>query len=195
MSLPVEIKDSVFSLQIQKLKEHILIGKNGHQMQSVMFATMGTGHGVSTVCSNLAHELSTLDNSKVLLVDCNNTYPDSKTDMEKAFQKPLINNLFVLRISWEQDTNRWAQIKEQIEVLQKQFTYILFDMPSVVDVPEVLRVVPLVDLVLIVLQSNTVKWQIFNKVKESIEEAQPNSLGVILNKKKRYIPDRVYRRL
>lgn len=193
--LPFEVTDKLFILQIKKVREQIIIGNNGQPFQTVMITGVDKGHGASTTAYNLAYEFCRSTSLKVLLVDGNGTESAGKNDIGKILQKPLTDSLFVVHASFNEGTNPLARIQEQLKEMRNQFSYILFDVPPVMQVPEVLGLVPHVDLVMVVIQASRVKWQVLDKLKKTLLEAQPREIGVILNRKKYYIPANLYRRV
>jgi Mrp family chromosome partitioning ATPase len=52
-----------------------------------------------------------------------------------------------------------------------------------------------VDGVILVLESGKTRRQVALNVKKQLEDAKGKLLGVVLNKRRHYIPDWIYRRL
>jgi Mrp family chromosome partitioning ATPase len=193
MSLPFEMNDKKFLLHMKSMHQQMLVGNNGGPVKNVLITSVARGHGVSTVSANLAYTLSKKSESKVLLVDGNGAGLTSVETLEDALKKPLTENLFVIKATWCEAGEGGICFRDRFEKIREEFSYIIIDSPPVTKVPEVLGVVPMVDLVLILLKANTTKWQVLSKLQETIEEAKPKSLKVVLNKKIHYIPKKLYR--
>jgi Mrp family chromosome partitioning ATPase len=193
MTFPFELKEKKFILNIKNMQQQILVGNDDKPIKSVLITSVAYGHGVSTVATNLAYALASASESKVLLVDGNRAGLAKAENFNVALQKPLTKKLFVIMTPWCETSKPGTRFVEHFEKLSNVFSYIVIDAPPVTKVPEVLRAVPLVDLVLLLLQANATKWQVLSKAQETIEEAKPKSLKVVLNRKKHYIPRRFYR--
>lgn len=76
--------------------------------------------------------------------------------------------------------------RELFEAIGSQGRYVLFDTPAVVDHPEVLSLLPLVDAVVLVLRARSTSKAQASKAVRLIEEAGGNLLGSVLN---RFKPD------
>lgn len=193
MSLPFEITDRNFLLQVKKMREQVIAGKNGKPFRSVLLTSITKGHGVSTVAANLAYSLSKLSDSKVLIVDGNNAKLSNVTDIESSLQKPLAQNLYAIKLSLDVNADSGVKFKERFKALSDNFSHVILDLPAFTQVPEVLSLISMVDLVLLVVQAGTTKWQVISREQETIEDAQPQNLKVVLNRKKHYIPNTLYR--
>ncbi len=193
MSLPFEVYDKEFLLQIKKMRQRVILGNNGNPFQSVLITPVDSGHGASTVTANLAYALSRSEGGKVLLVDGNNAGLTKETDIEKSLQTPLADNLYAVKVLWTDSSKQGEVFKNRLEDIRKDFAFILIDAPPAIMAPEVLGLVSEVDIVLLLLEAGTTKWQVLDKLKEMFEEAKPKNLKVVLNKKAHYIPKRLYR--
>lgn len=81
------------------------------------------------------------------------------------------------------------------EILREKFELILLDSVPFSLSPDALAIASKVDGIVIVVEAEKTKWQTVNVMKESIKRVGGNVLGVVLNKRKFYIPDYIYRHL
>jgi len=82
-----------------------------------------------------------------------------------------------------------------INQLRSQFGYVLIDCPSLRTSADVLGIAPLVDGVLLVVEANrTQPYQVLHAERQ-IESSGGSIRGHILNKRKYFIPNWIYRRL
>lgn len=79
--------------------------------------------------------------------------------------------------------------------LKEKFELILLDSVPFSLSPDALAIASKVDGIVIVVEAEKTKWQTVNVMKESIKRVGGNVLGVVLNKRKFYIPDYIYRHL
>ncbi len=87
------------------------------------------------------------------------------------------------------------QFNHFLEKMQEEFDHIILDAPPVPSFSECRTLCSRVDGVVLVLNSERTRRQVARRSKEQLEEAGGRLLGVVLNKKKYYIPDWIYRRL
>jgi len=77
--------------------------------------------------------------------------------------------------------------------LRQQFDFILIDSPPVTRSAVGLALVHKVDGVLLVVEAEKTRWSVVRHTKNRIIQAQGNILGVILNKRRYYIPSFIYK--
>jgi protein-tyrosine kinase len=77
--------------------------------------------------------------------------------------------------------------------LRQQFDLILIDSPPVTRSAVGLALVHKMDGVLLVVEADKTRWSVARRVKNQIIQAQGNILGVILNKRRYYIPAFIYK--
>ena len=79
--------------------------------------------------------------------------------------------------------------------MKLEFDLILIDSPSGDVSTDAFSISPKVDGVILIVEAKNTRWQIAYDVKERIIKHGGNVLGVILNKRKYYIPEFIYKRL
>ena len=78
---------------------------------------------------------------------------------------------------------------------QEEFDYIILDSPPILRVPECLLVSGKVDGVILVVEAGKTKKQVAKKAIRQIEDAGGKVIGIVLNRRKNYIPEWIYRHL
>jgi Mrp family chromosome partitioning ATPase len=58
-----------------------------------------------------------------------------------------------------------------------------------------MRIAALMDGVVLVVEAEKTRWEVANKVREALVQADANVLGVILNKRRFHIPEWLYKTL
>jgi Mrp family chromosome partitioning ATPase len=79
--------------------------------------------------------------------------------------------------------------------MRDKFDYVILDAPPVPAFPECLVLCAKVDGVVLVVESGKTRRQVALRARKQVEEVGGKVLGVVLNKRKYYIPEWIYRRL
>ena len=85
--------------------------------------------------------------------------------------------------------------KSLLQDALKRYDVILVDAPPIIGSPETPRLAALADGVLLVVHAGKTKREIAQRAIEMITQLEGNVLGVVLNRKKYYIPDFIYKRI
>ncbi len=85
--------------------------------------------------------------------------------------------------------------KELLDRLRENFNLVIIDSPPIPALPDCLAISSRVDGVVLVVEAETTRWPIVEKVKQRIIKNRGNVLGIVLNKRHYYIPEWIYRRL
>lgn len=173
--------------------------------------------GVSTVAANLAQYLARRYKEQVLLVDLNLNDPG----VHRIFGKPLspglvdlmvntplelgciqytsIENLNILTAGeyFEEYTGLYdmESVSELLELMKRDYEFVIFDTPPLCEDNAIIRLAGMMDGIILVLESERVRWEVARRAKERLQQAQGNILGVILNKRKFHVPDWAYNRM
>ena len=81
------------------------------------------------------------------------------------------------------------------EKLKAGFDMVLIDSVPLTISPDGLAIASKVDGVILVVEAEKTRWQTARQVRESISRVGGNILGVVLNKKRYYIPKAIYKHL
>jgi capsular exopolysaccharide synthesis family protein len=79
--------------------------------------------------------------------------------------------------------------------LKLQFDLLLIDSPPLTVSPDALALVSKVDGVVLVVEAEKTKWRTARHVREQVERVGGNILGIVLNKRRYYIPKSIYKYL
>jgi Mrp family chromosome partitioning ATPase len=79
--------------------------------------------------------------------------------------------------------------------MRKNFDYIILDGPPAISSPEVRFISSKVDGTILMLESGKTRRHVALKAKRDIEMAGGHFIGVVLNRRKYYIPKWIYKRL
>ncbi len=87
------------------------------------------------------------------------------------------------------------RIRNFWEFLKKRYDLVLVDSAPCSLSPEGIEISRRVDGVVLVLEAEKTRWQVAENMKEKVENAGGNILGVVFNKRRFYIPESIYKRL
>ena len=177
-----------------------------HNPKLVAVTSCGKGAGVSSVAAGLASSLSETGDGNVLLVDMN---IEGGAAQQFYKGKPGCG----LDVALEAEARKDAQVQENLyvakeplgnsdklpSVLPKHLTglipklrasdydYIIFDMPAVTQTSVTPRMARLMDMVLLVIESEKTKQEVAQKVISLLGESKAN-VTTVLNKTRTYVP-------
>lgn len=165
----------------------------------------------------LAYGLSMNKNSKVVLVDSNPESPGlhrlfgSKSNIglmdilsHKAAPNDVLqaldyNNLFFIPYGAQSEDDghllRSESFGKLLEKLSNTFDFVVFVGSSILGSSHASRLAEKFDGSIIVVDCESTKWEVLQMAKEKITHAGSKVLGVVLNKRKFYIPRFLYGRI
>jgi len=194
------IKDYSYLLQVRGLSEQLGLGVDGKPHRLVLASGIQKNHGVSSLVENLAISLATNPDCKVLVIACcesdaSNSFLQltENSSVSGIVKHPVSRNVYAVKCLDSSTLNRWSILQKTLPEMLEEFTHVLIDGPPISSEPEMLRIVPDVDYMLLVLKAHTVKWQVLNKTKQLIEQAGQKNIGVVLNRRKFFIPEKLYK--
>lgn len=94
-----------------------------------------------------------------------------------------------------QDIWHSARVKTLFEKLRQRFTFIIIDAPPVLHHPETLSLARLTDGVLLVVKANQTRLEVIDEAKLRLQDAGAKLLGVVLNERRFFIPEGIYKRI
>jgi protein-tyrosine kinase len=201
----------------EKLKINLLARHSERPIKTILFSGTTHGDGSSTTAINFAGTLAKNCHHKVLLMEANFRTPNlhnvfhlestnglsnlgnNGTKLEAVLNKVGPENFYVVTsgshhaapVSLFESTPFF----EFLKAMREQFDYIILDGPPVLAFSESRVLWGQVDGVVMVLAAGKTRRPVAVRAKKEIEEAGGKVLGVVLNKRKFYIPDWIYSRL
>jgi len=203
----------------QDLRTDILTRYKDDSIKTILFTGTAHGDGASTTAFNFSVVLARESGLKVLLGDLNPRTEDQdiafETDSDRI--EEAVNDLpgpvgSRINEKWIGPGNLHSLVyggnhpnvinliesgvfEEFLKMACKRFDYIILAAPPVLGSLEARATCAKVDGVVLVLASGKTRRQIARKCKETLEEAGGRILGVVLNRRRHYIPQWIYRRL
>ena len=200
------------------LKANLMSRYAGTNVKSILFNGICHGTGCSTTALNFANSLTVDPMRRVLLIDLKLNLPlplrvdhHAKAPGLSGFiadGKPLMSqiekvgpgNLYMIScgagtLSGPVGLFESSEFERFISSIYDSFDYIILDVPPVLIYPEFRILCSKMDGVVLVLESGNARRQVALRAKKEIEEAGGRILGVVINRRKYYIPERIYKRL
>lgn len=214
---PAKFKSSPRVIEeYHRMKHHILSSNPENQIKTLLFFSSTDGEGTSTVIANFAINLAS-KSDKVLLVDANLRNPSlhdlfnvekkggiTELLLEENTLKDVVkqtehNNLSVIT-SGIPHSNPFSLFESKsldslIERMKNQADWVLFDSPSINSYNDAPTLAVKMDGAVMVVQAEKTRWEVALNARKRLENSKVNVLGVVLNRRKMYIPGWVYKML
>lgn len=201
MPTSYEPSQNMYAIQIKGLGERLIYGENGIPFKVVLVTSASHGHGVSTVSLNLAKYLSKQGacNVSVLRLPTSLTpdsgYTQSNQENGILLTGPEAKCINITDMFIPGDGDLPNASAEKINTLKNNYSFVIMDVPPIMTAPEMLFLVSLSDIVMVVVRSNSIKWQTLKSCVDFLQTARPRNICVVLNRKKYYIPQSIYSKL
>jgi protein-tyrosine kinase len=192
-----------------------LIARNQEGV-TIMFSSAHPGEGKTTVCGSYAVTLAQSFGKSVLILDGDREHVltrqwGSQKDvtvsaLEKSAEVDAVlhtgsrigarGSISVVPVgSGNADSPDLAMIAANKDKLAKTFNYILIDAPSIADASWSPSIGSMADGVILVVEAERTRWPVALNAKQEFEASGARVIGVFLNKRRFYIPPRIYRRM
>jgi len=190
---------------------------NENGLVTVGITSSLSGEGASTVAMQLAITAAGFAGNRILLVDYNIARPSITNHFRltnrpgmveilkeggrvaDCLQPTSIANLSCLTAGIGSESAEFVYdsfgLPEMVESLRADFDLVVFDMPPVGKASDATRLAGLADGILLVVEAERVRWEVALKTKDLLLRANADLLGVVFNKRKKYVPGWLYRTL
>jgi protein-tyrosine kinase len=209
----MSLSDS-FKNEMKLIASNLLEASGGKNLKSFLITSSRNGEGKTLVSLSMAKRLAEEEHLKVLLIDTNIQSPilheifdlalapgildviNNDIPLKDAIQKTDINGLSVLTLGENRAYTTKLLRKAHFETIFKdiapEYDYIIADGSSVLGASEVIMICSIFQAVLLVVECELTKAPVVANSKDRINAAGGNLLGVVLNRRKFYIPDKFY---
>lgn len=217
---PVERLEGIpegFVRELGILRNSVETALGKREKRTILFAGSTPAEGTTTLVSNFAELLSAQSREKILLVEMNARRPclkwkyglgleygvthffSGKVPFDSIVQMTPKKLFDVVHVG-EKDP---AKIQLHLELMfprlleetRKRYTTVLIDAPPVIGSPETPPLTSFTDGTVLVVRCGKTKREIVQRSLDMIGQFEGRVLGVVLNRKKYYIPDFIYRRI
>jgi protein-tyrosine kinase len=184
----------------------------------IMFSSAHPGEGKTTVCGSFAMTLAQHFGKSVLILDGDQRHQLSKhwgthkdaslAALEKRSPEAIAQASrpvgvggsiavipFVSLAGLDHGSSELGILASAKERLSRTFDYVLIDAPALSDVAWSAAIGALADGVILVIQAERTRWPVALNSRQELESSGARVLGVFLNRRRFYIPPRIYRRI
>jgi capsular exopolysaccharide synthesis family protein len=202
--------------EYHRMKHLILSTHPGRNIKTILFSSAKEGEGTTTVTRDFAITLTSAGDT-VLLVDANLRKPvlhnvfnlekkigltellTGMTHLNDTIKQTAVKNLYVIT-SGIQSSNAsslfYSKLLDSLlEQMKQQVDWVLFDASPIHSYNDASILAAKMEGVIMVLQAESTRWEVAQSAKERIETEKVKLLGAVLNRRKMYIPEWVYRML
>ena len=209
-AVPARITDS--RRREMKSLAHALEAVSPHDKGAiVLFTASRPREGTTTVVCEFARAVVSLFGASVMVVDADpkkgsakalgETQAQALTDYLRALPtngveaaKPGVTvavwDINSLSAAIDEDD---AAVLAQIGMLRERYDYTIFDVPSITEYPIAVSIGNHVDGVVMVVEAERTRWPVIENTKRAYEAIGAKVIGVVLNKRRFYIPRWVYK--
>ena len=197
----------------EELKANFLARHANRPTKTILFSGTVNGDGASSTATNFAKTLARDPALKVLLIDANlrnpslhNTFSINHTaSLAKLLQEAAPGPLFRFEQGqvnvlpsggiYLDPTSIFAsrEFSEFLREMRQTFDFIVLDGPPVFCASETRLIASKVDATILVIRSGKTRKQIAYRAIQELETAGGEVLGTVLNRRKYYIPDWLYK--
>jgi capsular exopolysaccharide synthesis family protein len=203
--------------RVLDLKSKLLTRYAGDAVKTILVTGTTHGSGASTTSVGLATALTKDARLKVLLMDANFRTPglhevfktecarglydviSTENDNSVQFKKVGPGELYLLSSGVNSAAvNGYFEgrrFDRMVQSARKAFHYVILDSAPVGRFPDAQAICSRVDGVILVIEAGITRLQVAQRAKKELEDAGGRILGVVLTKRKRYIPEWIYKRL
>ncbi len=206
-----------FLRELGILKNSIETALGRLEKRSILFAGSAEREGTTTIVVSFAKLLSIQTREKVLLIEMNARRPALASRMglqtragvteffagaatfDEIVERSREGTFDVIHVGEHEPAKIQLHLDRMfpklLEVARLRYDTVLVDAPPVVVSPETPPLSSFVDGVVIVIQCGRTKREVIKRSLNMIEQFKGKVVGLILNRKKYFIPDFIYRRI
>jgi capsular exopolysaccharide synthesis family protein len=203
--------------RFQEVKTKLVTSFPLDSVKTIMFTSTAHGDGSSFIAVSLAKTLVKDFRLNVLLIDANLRRPslheifdiENNPGLSDLLAREEDKTFFVKKVGHgglylipsgkkkSESTNLFEsdRFERTLKTMREKFDYVILDVPPVNNYAESIVISTKVDGVVLVLESDKTRQQVATRAKREMEKAGAKVLGAILNKRKHYIPEWIYKRL
>jgi len=196
------------------IASNILRAEANRKSRSLLVTSANQGEGKSLIAAHIACALAQVGGLRTLLIDGNPDHP-SLHDMFRVDASPGMadflfedrtlgevlhasdmKHLFLMTLGTSEESFlslfNPLRIRRMLKFLQKPFQAVVFDGPSIFGPADPELIASCFSEVLLVVDSGHTRWEVVETAVEQLAEGGAGPTGVILNRRKHYIPRKIY---
>ena len=203
--------------RFQEVKTKLITGFPLGSVKTILFTGTAHGDGCTTTAVSFAKTMAQFCRLNILLIDANLRSPrlheifnveynqglgdllTIEEEKESLFKKVGHGNLCLIPCGKKKAGPlaifESTRFDKTLKLMREKFDYVILDAPPVNNFAETKVMGKKVDGVILVIESGKTRKQVALRAKQDLEDAGAKVLGVILNRRKHYIPEWIYKRL
>lgn len=198
------------------LRTNILRATQDKSMKTILITSANHYEGKTTTAINLALAMTDVPRYRTLLIDSDLRFP-TVHDRLGLMQSPGLTEILEGKIGLNSeilDTEKEnlkvitsgnlpsypiellesEKLKSFIKKLKSEFDLILVDAPPLIPYSDASVLSSQVDGVLLIVASGRTRREDIQQVHSTLQDNQAKILGIVLNKQRHFVPDRIYKR-
>jgi len=195
----------------------VLRASVGSEQRTLLITSANAGEGKTTVACNIAFSLAQQAGARTIIVDANLHNPQlhglfevdpdpgvstllfDHLGLENTLHATDQKNLYMMSLGESEhgflSLFNTVRVRHVLEKLSRLFHVVIFDGPPVFGPSDPAIIASCFNHVLLVLECEQTRWEVVVSAKERILSTGGPISGVILNRRKHYIPKRIYERM
>jgi capsular exopolysaccharide synthesis family protein len=203
--------------ELSSLEGNLLSVAKGKDVKTIFITSCHASEGKTISAISMAYALAAQANAKVLLID-GNLYSPMIHELFNVEPAPGLTDLLLFAMDTTNvirstefahfaimpcgsDVFNKFEIfesevfRKKLTSLRQTFDYIIVDGHAVFGSSDPAHIAGYFDGIIFVVESERTKWEVLQEARQKISNAGGNILGVILNKRKYHIPEKLYGRI
>ncbi len=198
------------------LRTNILRATQDKSMKVILITSANHYEGKTTTAINLALAMTDVPRYRTLLIDSDLRFPtvhdrlglmqspglteilEGSVGLDSEIMDTEKENLKVISSgnlpSYPAELLESEKLKSFIKKLKSEFDLILVDAPPLIPYSDASVLSSQVDGVLLVVASGRTRREDIQQVHATLQDNQAKILGIVLNKQRHFVPDRIYKR-
>lgn len=199
------------NIQLSLIEGHLIT--SNRSVKSVYISSSFFGEGRTLTSISVAYSLACFNQKKVLLVETNERNPSlqslfsASTNMniqrlleenappEEEILPTAYPNFFLLPAREKRPLVHLDKFIQVVDGLKQEFDYLIIDGKPILSSSDFFKLSSCLDGVIIVVECEKTKWEVVQNIEEKIARTQVPYRGIILNKRKFYMPGGIYKLL
>lgn len=211
--------DERFRHSLLNLKNSIDSEMRGKESRVVLFTSAIAGEGKTTIVASLARVLASGESQKILLVDCSVHNPELHRLFGVKNEKGVIDylagrakledviqnvdegalDLVTAGTPASSDVTQPLFNSDRLEIFVKEsaaaYDYVLIDSSAILESPETTIIGSHTDGIVMVISMERTKREVIKRAMVMAQKLDGRFIGSVLNRKRYYIPEFIYRRV
>lgn len=200
--------------ELSSVEGNLLGAAKGSPVKTIFITSCHAQEGKTSAAISMAYSLAANAHAKVLLIDGNIHAPKihslflvhpspgfsdfvlSDSPHAENIRMTEYDSLHIMPSGTTQirkaDVFDSDSFRQKLEAVKLDYNYVIVDGHSVFGSSETSHLAKYCDGILFVVECEKTKWEVLQQAKEKISNIGGNIIGVIMNRRKYYIPRKIY---